>query len=661
MPRPFRWALPGLLPFVVGAPAAAEPVLEPLVVTASRSGDAIPADEIGASVTVIDDDDLRVRQTLVVSDVLRDVPGLAVSRTGAVGAFTDVRIRGAEANHTLVLVDGIKASDPFFDSFDFGTLIVDPAARVEVLRGQQSALYGSDAIGGVVSYTTLTGAEAPGVRLRVEGGAMGTLSGGARAAGVSGPLDYAVSVSGLHTAGYPVAVGGRRDVGSDGAAAAARLIWSPSADLRLTAVARYGHTRADTNDSDPDPASPTFGLTIDSPGAHFVNDAFYGLVRAELRALDGRWTSGLSLQLADTRRSEFDTPDPFAPRAGQPIAKVGGDHGRRYRESFESTLRFGDGAVRQRVTLALDGEQNASRTTVSPFGAFLGQEHITNLGLTGAYDLTVSDRAVLGVALRRDWNSRFADDVTYRVQASYRIAEGLRVHAAAGSGVKDPGFADLFDFTEGRFIGNPNLRPERSHGWEAGIEKTWGGGAARVDVTAFDNRLTDTITLTFVGGFATPVNLPGSDPQRGVEVSVAARPSPDWRLDASYTFLDAPQHRTVLIDGAPVDFHGQAVRRPRHLASATLSWAPAARAYSAAVTVRYNGRQNDLAFTDPSFTPVLVSLKPFVLLNLEGAWRIGRSAELFGRVENLLDPSYQEVFSFAGAGRAAYAGVRLAF
>ena len=198
-----------------------------IVVTASRSGDAIPVSLLGASITVIDARAIEDRQTRILSDVLRDVPGLAVSRIGAVGGQTQVRIRGAEANHTLTIVDGIEASDPFYGEFDFGTLIADQDAKIEVLRGQQSALYRSDAIGGVINYITLTGKEAPGIKLRAKGGSFGTFNAAARAAGVSGDLDYAVSSSYVHTKGYPTAVGGRRDVGADSAGASFKTIWSP--------------------------------------------------------------------------------------------------------------------------------------------------------------------------------------------------------------------------------------------------------------------------------------------------------------------------------------------------------------------------------------------------------------------------------------------------
>ncbi len=666
MPRYFYGA--SLLAILAASPlsalaqqTAAPSTLDPLVVTANRSGDATPADLVAASVTVIDDQAMQDRQVRVVSDVLRDVPGVAVSRTGGVGSFTQVRLRGTEGNHTLVLVDGIKASDPFFDEFDFGTIIADEASRIEVLRGQQSALYGSDAIGGVISYSTLTGAEAPGIRVRAEGGSMGTYGGGVRFAGVNGDLDYTVNASGLHTDGYAVAPGGHRDLGSDSAGVSAKLIWSPLANLHVTAVGRFSHTDADTDDSGEDSSKPTFGLTLDSPGVHYVNDAFYGLVKAELSSMEERLTNAVSAQVADTRRSGFDVANAFAPAAGQLITKQSGDHGTRFIESYEGAFRFGDEHLKQRVTLAVDAEQNTSQTTVSPFGAFLGEEHLDNTGLVGAYDATLDNQGSFSASVRHDWNNRFDDDTTYRVQAGWKFDEGTRVHAAAGSGIKDPSFSELFDFVAGRFIGNPNLKPERSDGWEAGVDQTFADGRVHAGATYFDSRLTDEITTSFATGVAQPVNLAGTDTQKGVELFADAALEGGWRIDAAYTYLDAPQTRSVILAGMFVTFDGQAVRRARDIASANLTWAPADQPFSGTLTVRYNGKQNDLAFTDPSFTPVLTSLKAFTLVNLNASWKLTKTTELYGRVENLFDQGYQEVFSFEGAGRAAYGGVRVRF
>ena len=163
-----------------------------VVVTATRDARGAFADTLGSSFTILSQEDLEKRQTRYVSDILRDVPGVAVSRLGF-GGQTQVRMRGAEGNHTLVMIDGIEASDPFFGEFDFATLIADDVARVEVLRGQQSALYGSDAIGGVINYITLDGREAPGLRTRLEGGSFGTKEVSARFAGATETVDYALS------------------------------------------------------------------------------------------------------------------------------------------------------------------------------------------------------------------------------------------------------------------------------------------------------------------------------------------------------------------------------------------------------------------------------------------------------------------------------------
>ena len=642
-------------------PPSSEDSVEAVVVTASRSGDALSADLIGASATAITRVQLDQRQTRAVSDVLRDVPGVAVSRSGPVGALTQVRIRGAEGNHTLVLIDGVKASDPYSGEYDFGTLIADEDARVEVLRGQQSSLYGSDAIGGVIQYFTLTGAQAPGAKLRVGGGSQGTFEAAARTAGVSGDFDYAFSASTFRTDGYPTAVGGSRDVGSDSLGASAKVIWAPRTNIHLTGVARYSRTDADLNDTDGIFGSPTFGRIVDSPGARFVNEGLYGLLRGQVDSLGGRWTNAVTAQVADTTRVGYGVADVYSPPARQPIDKVSGDHGQRFRGSFESALRFGDERLQHRMTFAVDGERERERTTVSLYGAFLGWRETTNVGIVGEYELASGDRWAVGGSVRQDLNDRFADSTTYRVQGSYKLPYGLRAHAAAGSGVKAPSFSELYDYYVGRFIGNANLKPETSEGWEAGLEETTPDGRFSLGATYFDNRLRDEIATTYTAAGATPYNMDGQTRQRGVEVSAVARLGSDWRLDLSYTYLDAPQDRFVILGGVAQAYTGQAVRRAQTIASANLTWAPAQRPYAATLTVRYNGEQGDLAFTDPSYVPLLVRLHDFTLVNLGGTYRLTPRLELYGRVENLLDQDYQEVFSIAASGVTGYGGARVRF
>jgi vitamin B12 transporter len=160
---------------------------ETIIVTATRAREGLSRAALGSSVSLLDAQELQERQTRQVADILRDVPGVSVNRTGGFGGQTQLRMRGSESNHTLVLIDGMEANHPFYGEFDFATLIADDVARIEVLRGQQSALYGSDAIGGVVHYITLSGAEAPGVRGRAEYGSFNSWDAAARVADVAGP------------------------------------------------------------------------------------------------------------------------------------------------------------------------------------------------------------------------------------------------------------------------------------------------------------------------------------------------------------------------------------------------------------------------------------------------------------------------------------------
>lgn len=626
-----------LLPLALAAPAfaQADDPDDDVIVTASRSGEAEKAADIPASLTVIDDAALEERQTRIVSDVLRDVPGVAVSRAGGVGALTQVRIRGSESNHVLVLIDGIEASDPYQGEFDFGTLLAGEGARIEVLRGQQSSLYGSDAVGGVIQYVTLSGAEAPGIRLRVEGGSFGTGAGSARWAGVTGNLDYALSGSAYGTGGFPTARGGSRDIGSFNAAASAKLAWAPTDTFKLTAVGRYSHVAADNNLSDLDPASPTFGLIVDSPGNRFRVNSAYGLLKGELSLMDGRWINALTAQIADSDRRNFT-------QAGLDF----GDEGRRYKASFESALRFGGGAVRHRLTAAVDVEREEFRSiSASPF-VFTGERHIDNVGLVAAYDLDLGEALALDFSARRDLNTRFADATTWRAQGGCRVASGTRMRGAYATGIKNPSYFELYGYFNGRYIGNPGLRPEKSKGWEAGLDQSL-GETATIGVTYFDSRLDDEIYTVPTPDFgSTSLNQISRSYQHGVEAFVSATPNDRVRVDFAYTYTKAR------------DGDGVEVRRPKHIGSVNVTAFTGDKRLSGTLTVRYNGAADDLAFTDPTFVPVRVSLDAYTLVNLAVDYRLSDRVALFGRVENALDEDYEEVFSYRGTGRAAYAGLK---
>ncbi len=421
-----------------------------------------------------------------------------------------------------------------------------------MLRGQQSSLYGSDAIGGVIQYLTATGHDRPGYSARIDGGSFGTVDGAVRAAGVSGALDYAITGTYRRSDGYPVARGGSRDIGEHGGAASAKLTYALAPNVKLTAVGRYTETNADFDNSDGDPASPTFGQIIDSPGVRSVSKAVYGLLRGEATFLDGRWTNAVGIQTANSTLDSFD-----------PTGRTSGDSGDRLKGSAESTLRFGTDTVKQRVTVALDLKRESFRNRDPSGSAFNGRHHITDTGIVGSYDVVINDAATLGGSVRRDLNSQFADTTTYRVTASYAFAEGTRLHAAAGSGVKNPLSYQLYAYYSGRYVGNPGLKPERSDGYEVGAEQTLFGGIATAGVTWFDNRLHDQIYVAFLPPLfeGTPLNRTSLSKQQGVEAFVTSKIGAAWRVDAAYTHLHARQ------DGI------EAVRRAPDIASVNVTWA----------------------------------------------------------------------------------------
>ncbi|WP_027442878.1 TonB-dependent receptor plug domain-containing protein [Erythrobacter cryptus] len=604
---------------------------EDILVSASRL-DALPLARFTGSALVITADQLEDRQTRDIADILRDVPGVAVA---GVPGQTQIRLRGSEANHVLVLVDGIEVSDPFAGEFDIGTLQAEPGARLEVLRGPQSALYGPDAIGGVVAYHSASGRALPGLAARLEGGTQGTINGALRYGAFGDNWDAALSAVLVSTDGQPNARGGQRDIGRDSYTLAGKGSVKLGETVTLRAAGRFIRTEGQFNDQDFNPASPSFGLVIDSPGTRFTNEGVYALLGLRAEALGGRWTHDLSAQIADVTRDTFT-----------PLGRASGSEGDRFKASYVSALALADA---HNLTLAADYEVEGFRNTTPGGFAFTGRREIEQVGLVGEYRYA-DEKIDFSAAIRHDFNDLFKDATTFRVGAGYRLTGTTRLRAAAGSGVKNPGFFELYGFVDGRFIGNPALRPEKSTGWEVGIDQQLGESAS-LALTWFDSTLEGEIFTTFPPPdfTATPANRTTESRQRGIELALAARLGAGWSLDGAYTYLDAEENGV------------EEVRRPRHIASAALTWQAPGDAVSATLVVRHNGETPDVAFIDPSFVPVRVRLDDYTLVNLNARARLAQNIDAFARIENLLGEDYEQVFSFVSPGRSAVVGVEARF
>lgn len=597
-----------------------------------------PVSEIGSAISVVDAEDLEIRQINLVSDVLREVPGVAVSRTGPQGTLTQVRIRGAEGNQTLTFIDGIEANNPIFGEYNYANLVAADLERVEVLRGAQSALYGSESIGGVIAVTTKAPEEGFQAEGEFETGSFdtnrifGALGGGSDVARVRASLQH------YDTGGISASPSGSEDDGFTNLSASVKGILEPSDGLRIESVLRYVDSEVET-----DAQEFAFGTVQDADQTSESEDLF-----AKLEAV-GELFDGAVVVRGFVGYTESD----FANFADG--VETSASTGERLDLGVRASGQFEVGAARHGLTVALEQEQLDFRNE----SQFLPAPNIQDdeqTSLAAEYTLDFDDRLFLAAAVRQDYNDVFDDATTFRVSGAYLFNEtGTRLHASWGEGITDPGFNERFGFNPDTFIGNPDLQPERSEGFDIGIEQAFLGGDFIVDVTYFETNLEDEISTSFVqdpetGAFvSTPVNNPGESERSGVEVSFEAVLSEAFSLDGHYSYLDATG-----ADGLVE------VRRPENIASLNLNWQGLDDRADLNLGIDYNGENVDsfFGFSDPNFTPQR-TLDAFTLVRIAGSYDINDRVEVFARGENILDEDYQEVIGFASPGAAGYIGIRV--
>lgn len=615
------------------------PSLQEIVVTANRIGAAQRSDQLGTAVTVFNRSAIEDRQTRFLVDLLREAPGIAVNRGGAIGGVAQIRMRGAEGNHTLTLLDGVDLSDPFQGEFDFSTLSAEGIERIEVLRGEQSALYGSDAIGGVINVIPRRGAGRLAGGVLVEGGSFSTTRLGADVGAGNAAFDIFGSVSRFHSGGTNVS---RFGTEADGARTLSGLVnagWRVSENLELRGIVRLAESVFETDPQDfRFPARATQGLVIDADETGRIEQKTAAL-SATHTARGGAWTNKFSYAFTDAEReSRGDGEVTFS------------TDGRRDRFSWASAAAFSIGAAENRVTAAFDWKRETYlNVALAAPGPENERRRLHNRGLVLAYDAVWRNFA-FGAAYRYDDNSRFRDAETYRLQASLGLGEsGARIRGAYGTGIKNPTNFELFGFNPTRFIGNPALKPESSRGWDIGLEQIFLNERARLAVTYFKARLADEIFTAFLPGFvSTPQNRTSISPRQGIELSLDARLAPPLSLNGSFSWIDAEEAGE------------RELRRPRVTAALGLTYRFIDERVSATLAMRYTGTQDDSEFV--STTPqTRARLDDFLLVNLSASFDLTPRVTLFGRIENLLDQSYEEIFSYRSPGRSAYAGTRLRF
>jgi vitamin B12 transporter len=619
-----------IFPILLASVAPSAVIQSDIVVTASR----VPQKqaETAASTTIIDKEAIERQGDALLYSFLRLTPSAAVETSGPAGSFAEVRIRGAEANHTLLFIDGIRANDPAAnDTPRFELLNADTASRLEVVRGPQSALWGSDAIGGVIAVNGLA-PERSTYSASAEGGSFGFARAAASGALVSSNTSLEGAVAFQRATGIDSFNGHGDKDGYRNMAARIRGSWdfAPGFQLGASGFSLGGRSEFDGTD----PVTFLHADTLDS---------------SKNRLSAGRiWVSGGDEDrgLSGTVSTSFLTSSNRNFLAADEINRTSGD---RWTASGQLQYRFATGKIRHTAIVALDHDRETfhARDTIY-FGASDQDRSRSHDAVTAEWRAELAP-VVADIAVRRDVFSAFKDATTVRASALVALGAGLSITGSYSEGIAQPTFFDLYGFFPGNFFGNPSLKPESSRGFEGSVR--YRQGAFDASLTGYKQKLHDEIVDVFdpVTFISSTINRAAASHRSGIEAELGWKLGETLRLSANYAYLDATE------PGAVPSIQVREVRRPTHSGSIAIDGRSSRLTYGGSLA--YVGARGDTDFD--AFPARPVTLQAYWLAGGRVAWTLRHGVELFARASNLLDSRYQDVFGYRTEGRALYAGIRL--
>ncbi|RMD79320.1 MAG: TonB-dependent receptor [Lentisphaerae bacterium] len=609
----------------------------PAVIVVSADKVATPVKDSGSSVTVMTGEDLKQRHSPLVLDVLRKVPGLDVVRSGNAGATTYVYIRGAKPEHTLVLIDGVEVNDPISTgrSFDFAHLTTENIERIEIIRGPQSTLYGSDAIGGVINIITRKGKGKPSGYVQGEAGSYGSSRIAIGSSGGDRRLNYSVDVSRFRTAGISSASeddGNKEKDGYRNTTIASRLEFSPAEAVVFDLSYRYIDGKKDLDNHG--------GVGGDDP--NYTEDIEESFFRSgvKLNLFDDAWEQKLGYGVSVTDRDYRNDPDSAHPndllrsRYLGKVFKLDWQHNLYLHET--NTLTLGTDIKKE------EGYSDYySESLWGPFRSTFSNRTTRNYGYYVQDQVRIADCWTTTVGGRIDRHSRNGSQSTGRVTSSWRIARtGTRLHGSYGTGFKAPSLYQLYSI-----YGDENLHAEKSKSWDAGVEQSLGDDGFSVSATWFHNDFDNMID--FDGGLSKYVNIARAETE-GWELGFTMKWIRNVDLRFAYTWLRSKDKTT----GEPL------LRRPDNKYSVDLGYHFTTNG-NFHLGVQYVGKRDDNDYS--TWPATRVELDDYVLVDMGLSYRLSKGCELFAHVNNLFDKEYEEVKGYGTPGRHFTAGVRLSF
>lgn len=635
----YRGVLIACLSFSVSAETdQSEKNLTPLVVSAGLT----PMEPVdyGGSLTVIDGDEINASGAVTLSDILRTVPGFAINQSGGIGTQTQVRIRGAEANHVLVLRDGVRLNDASGnDEFLFNYALLDNIERIEVIRGPQSAIWGTDALGAVIHIISKQAHDKK-LHADFEYGSFNSLKTALSGAYARNNWRFNGGISAVDSGGSNIALLGDENDGYENLTG--RLSLDNDWTDAVSSTVRFSYSDA-MNEYDGTDFMIT-GLPVD---ADLWTERSLTTAMAQLRIKPegSRWLSRFDYHYSDTEGENFS---------------LFGRDSRTTAETHEVKLlnSWGFGLHNKyRVNIMLDHRtiDFTQSGTATNFGDPNQQQSYNVTGAAIEIQGQLGQQFSWQASARRDDFNRFEDVDNVQLAGRYQLNEQQSLRATYGTGSKAPSFIERFGYFPAQFIGNPDLKPEQSKSYEVAYE---------VDVldhqfvfVYFNQDLTEEIdgyVYDVDTGAYTARNKENSSERNGVEVSWLGQWTSQFSSRINYTYTDATEDDTLGVSH-------QEVRRPQHITALTLNYDFAdqrGRVYS---TVHHQSSQLDNFFSPTNFLTEKVRLEGFTTVSLNVSWAFTEKTQGYFRVDNVFDEDYQEVYGYARPGAGFYMGVKHKF
>ncbi len=611
-----------------------------IIVTATRAP--LTLDEVPASITALDKAAIDRSQDIGVTELLLRTPAISISRNGGYGTSTSLRIRGAESDHSVVVIDGVKLNDPSSTGggFNFANLLVGDIDRIEVLRGPQSILWGSQAIGGVVNIVTASPDKAIEGSFDIEAGSRQTVSARAAVGGKTGPLSWRIGGQRFTTDGissHAKAFGGVERDGYRNTNVSGRAELALADNVSVEVRGTYASGRVEFD-----------GFNIDS-NDYGLNKELVAYAGLNVDLVGGRFRNRFAYAHTDTNRDNFN-PDRARPRSFEA-------DGQNKRWEYQGGFDLND-----RVT-AIFGVENErsdfrsrspSASLAVPLPVFArGAAEITSA--YGQLSVEAIDGLTLNGGVRYDDHDRFGGQTLFAAGGVWRLPTGTILRASYGEGFKAPSLFQLFSE-----FGNAALDPEAAKGWEAGIEQQLFGRALTVGATWFDRRTTNQIIFNSCSGTSTnPLCFaPGNPAQRrsGFYSNVSRAEAHGIEAAAALTLggltIDGNYSWVVAEDRSPgaVNFGKWLPRRPRDTANASVSY-DFDFGLGLDAAVRWSGKSFDNANN-------ATRLDDYMLVDLRAEIVLSDAVKLFARAENVFDEQYMTAFRYGSLGRSIYAGIR---